>query len=717
MESLDVNRVLIEPIDVNGVSWNITNVTKALSSPKYINLSKLYMEPSLPLNEKVNFSDLIWDFSENKKAHEEKTDYIYNFQSITTLSYRIFTKRFVLREIYNDNAFTSIARTLPEVKKFVHYLENEKYIFQPSLINENVMKDFIDNKCRHLKERTKTSAVFGSLRKFLMEVELEVDGFSISKFEKLFRVDKETLEAEIEAGKTPNIPRRLLNRIIQVALNEINDSRYDSYVTISELADELGVSYTTIAKRIEKGYYYGTVIAGGKKKKHLIPIEYMNNNTNVVNKGYMEKKIEEFQKNPPPTIEERMIACMILLLSQTGMRIGEFLLLEINRLNYTQILNGEKTAPYLEFFTYKTTPSKDGKWTETFMNDISLKAYNTLISLTEDRRKEGQKALYISSKGNHYSKNQISAHIKKFFFKHQDSLGFQLLNRDQLDALPKWVISESNFYNRFKSIQRNDIGRTIYKVNPHQFRVAVVNYLKNKGVSLQWIRKHMNHLEEDMTKHYFRDEKKVRTALINRASKDGSILETNPEKISDNKIKDELMEPEFQEAYKTINKFLAKKRLNIFRDLEEIIEILVDSPINETELGFCINAVGKICERQEKLATLERWYYLKPDIPDIAYFDFTYKRLLDKLKLVEHNQVAASKNSKYYRQLEIESKALEKFYNNKFLPELEKLKEELRKHGQDVINNKYPTLAHITSNLSNIETEVEKCLIKLKLVK
>lgn len=707
----------MENLNVNGVSWNVSEVSGALFPPPVSDSSVTYFESSFVLNDKVNFADMTWDFSEKKKPHELKGDYIYTFDDITTLAYRIFTKRCVLRELFsNDNRYTSVARMLPDIKRFVKFLESERFILQPHLINERVVKVFIETKCAHWKERTRNS-MFSTLRKFFMEIELELEDFTLSSFDKILQVDEHLFNAEVETGKTPNIPSLLFKRIIQLALKDINDTRYDDYVTVAELAKKLNVDGATVRQRIKKNWYPGTVkVNYSGSGLFLIPKVYMH--TNVKSSDSAEEaRATEFIKNPSPSKEERMVACMILILSQVGMRLGEFLLLEVNRLHETKIFEGQEPAYYMEFFTYKTSLSKDGRWAETFMTDIAVKAYNTLEILTKDRRKEGQKALYATSKGGFYSKGTIDAHLKQFFFRHQDALGFETLSQEQLEKLSKWVISESDVRNRVRGMREHHIGKTICKVNSHQFRVAVANELRKKNIPLQWIRAHMNHLEEEMTQHYFRyDEKRVRVALINRASKDGSSLEMNPDNTSDSEIRKELSNPSFQDAYKTVNKFLKKNKFNIYKDLDTIIELLSDNPLNETDLGYCINAMGKICERQERLATLERWYYMKPHVPDVEYFDFTYRRLLDKLKLVEHNQAAASKNSKYVRQYEIELNALEKFYSNKFLPELTILKEELQNKGSEAISSKYPNLQDIIPNIGVIEKEAQEWLRKLKLV-
>lgn len=72
---------------------------------------------------------------------------------------------------------------------------------------------------------------------------------------------------------------------------------------------------------------------------------------------------------------DRMTSCLILIVSQIGIRRNELLVLERNRLKEIKIFNGEKSVFYLEFFTSKTTRSPRGNWTESYMNDIAVMVY------------------------------------------------------------------------------------------------------------------------------------------------------------------------------------------------------------------------------------------------------------------------------------------------------------------------------------------------------
>lgn len=598
-------------------------------------VAKDFEEYTFEISKGIYFSDDIWDFSKQDELHNRHDLYVYKFNDIEHLSYKILLKKTIMREVFvKQNRHTSCAITFADCKLFVLFLEEKYPYILPSMINNDILKEYLLDKLSHLSEKIKNRTL-SNIKKFIKEMEFEYEEIHLSDFDDVFNTINYTkISLQNELGKTPNIPRNLFNKIIQLALEDIEN-------------DDLGVL-------------------------------------------------------------DKMISCMILLLSQTGMRRGELILIEKNRLKEIAIANSEKKACYLEFLTFKTTGNKTGKWTETWLNEIGVKSYNTLSKITQ-KRSNNTPFLYTNDKGLQYNTSTFTKHVVRFFIRHQQNLNFHLLNDTELKQVQPFTITKQHIKNyQSLGLDSSYIGKTFYKVNPHQFRVAVANELKAKGISIQWIKNHMNHLEEEMTKHYFRDDKNIKETLFRRSLESGESLATKPDEVIHNEIKNELQDPKLLEAYNSINKFLKKNKLNIFKDIDEIINILKHSPIRETELGFCTKSLGILCERQEKLETFERWYYVRPQFINIDNFDFTFKRLVDKMKVVEHNKKVAKENLKHTRQYELESATINKFYIDKFLPEFNALKNEIFKGGVEKVISQYPNLKDIVMKIDEIEKENEK---------
>ena len=588
----------------------------------------LKRETSFIISENINFLNDKWDFSKYKLPNHPTNSYIFRFDEIKTTKYKILLKRMILRQISSETSFNTITVSCGTVKSFIRYLENEKFINNPELINKRILENFVGK--LKLSEKIKRRTL-GDLKKFLIEIEVDIPSFTLKEFNKVLKsYDLRRIKIQNEIGKTPNIPNLILDCIIKLALDDID-----------------------------------------------------NENLRLV---------------------DRMTSCLILIVSQIGIRRTELLVLERNRLKEIEIFNGEKSVYYLEFFTSKTTRSPRGNWTESYMNDIAVMAYRKLEFLSEDRINEGGVALYPNPKGDFYSVSNLDKSWTYFFIRHQNKLGFELLNGTEIEWVQEFFIKKSQ---RIHGISQDDIGKRVYKINPHQFRVAVANQLKNQGVSLQWIKEHMNHLEEDMTKHYFRNDKVMESTLIKRASKDGTMLETNPNLVSDEKIRFELSDPYFKEAYEAINKYLKKNKVNVYRDFKDIIKVFKETPISGSEIGFCTKAFGKLCERQERLAAMERWYYARPQIIDITLIGSTVKRLEEKLQIVNHNYKVLENNNKYQNDYQRELMALKKFYLNKFEPEFEFLKKSLENDYDSVIALD-SELEDVALNISRIEKLAEE---------
>ena len=598
----------------------------------------LYSEPDYLFRNETRFVDNIWDFSDQDKNHNNKSLYIFDFSSIESISIRILFKKTILRDIYSSNNIVKAAKSnlYAIVIKFIQYLEEEKYIFEIEQITPRILTEYINEKYKELSVRT-ISFYLGALKKFLQEAQHNNYGIKLKDFRQIFNsIDNYQIKAQIQANKTPTIPKLLLERIRKFASKDIGDEKLN--------------------------------------------------------------------------ISQRIAACMILILSHTGMRKGELFLLEADRLREETIFNKTK-VPYLEFFTYKTA-ILGGRWTVTFAREEMVSAYNTWEFLTKEaRNKHSSQYLYINEKtGKRMTDNALKRYLRVFFYRHQKKLGFNSLSKHQklqiqCEKLTKLECRYSKYY------KEKDIGKSFWYVNPHQFRVALANELKDR-VGLQWIRYHMNHLEEEMTKHYFRDDDLIKNTLFERTTPDGERLETNPQSGF---LKEELAEPELKQAYQTINKFLEKKKLKIFKDIEEILFLLKNNPLRETSVGLCTKAMGMLCERQERLEMFERWHYFSSPVTNVSAFDFTYKRFIDKAKVVKHNKTLVEKDQKYERQYILEYQSLKTFYSNCVSLELGMLQEKMKSSEEADLISLYPNLKEIVSKLEVIEREIEQWKVELEL--
>ncbi len=501
--------------------------------------------------------------------------------------------------------------------------------------------------------------------------------------------------------------------------NGISQKKYAVKEILSEIQNknkDICNNFEDIYKFLDKSDF-GLIKAQMEEGKH--PAVHKDTINKIVSLAVKDIKDNSLQ------VIDKMIACMEILLIETGMRIGEFDKLQVGKLREISISTEEEKFYYLEFITYKTTAEKDGRWTQSFMTPIAVFAYKTLEELRNEKRTlTGEKYLYVTEKGYKYRQQcSLRSHNKKFFCRHQDDLEFKKMNDSELKHYHLWIPTEKEIENGSRGmITRDDIGKNIYYVTPHQYRVTCATILYEKGYKLDWIRQHMNHLDSAMTAHYIRiDEIQKRKgyiseALVLRANKDGTALETNIDNVENSHIVKELQDVEFSKNYVIINKFLGKlsknrKILNIYKDVDQIIDILTNTnnALIETEMGFCVvNSLIKLCERQEYISSIGDAYYLGPHIPTVESLLFNYNRFKEKVKVINYNKTLYLKDERYKMQYGIEIRAMKVFVDTRLLPELDLLESEVQKNGKQDMITSYQGIKVIIDNFKNIKKEVSE---------
>lgn len=411
---------------------------------------------------------------------------------------------------------------------------------------------------------------------------------------------------------------------------------------------------------------------------------------------------------------DKMSACMIIILAETGMRIMEFQNLKSNALKSIVVKNETQSKfYYLEFMTYKTVKEVDGKLTQTFVTENVMLAYQTLQDILKERKKSPLDYLYCTTERKAYNTLTLRSHIKRFFIRHRFDLNIIKMSKSNRDCFSSLIIDE-NLVKTISWLTKDVIGEEVYYAVPHQFRVYLATDLYNKGVHLDWIRRHMNHMSTIMTEHYIRiqqEEKRKHThveTLMRRVSKAG-MLETNQDEINEEQIKKELNDEEYRKAYNDINKFLKKSKLNIYNNLDEIIALLgkTQTPIVETELGYCAHkGFLKLCKHQEYISSLDDGYSVGIMLPTLEEFAFTYQRFEEKSKIVDYNESLMMKDSRYEREYIKELKAITLFINKKVLLELDEVKKELKNKGESYVKALYPGLDNIIDNLTEVEERI-----------
>lgn len=631
----------------DGIEWESEGIKKHLNLTPLINDN---YEKRFPIAKDCYFDDEIWDFNSFNKINKPKTNFKIDFSSIS--SYKEYVKEFALRQlVFRGNRVISVKLKVNIIREFINWL-NKNNIVYIETVNSTLLQEYF--KGMNFSEKVISKKKF-TIKEFLSVIAKRQNCNFNDAHRILNKVNKEKIKQQQENCK---------HKLIPYLSTKDKISPFDKIVfhALNDLKDE-----------------------------------------NL-------------------SINRRLAACMIVILAETGMRIGEFRILEVNKIS--EIKHPiDKTKPsqhILHFITYKTTPEKDGRWTYTFVTPNALLAYKTLVDITKERRKNSKQPKYavLSEKCDIYSCNgTLWRHNKSFYYHHQDDLGFNKMNDAELKQFHIWTPTKHDLKGWMINNEK-DIGKVFYYATNHQYRVtcATILYVR-QGKKLEWIRRHMNHLSLEMTEHYIREEAKkkeqigIAKALIMRSNKSGTELEVDSNKINDQNIRNEIKDAKLRKAYKEINKFLNKlstgrKKINIKRDIKEIIDALYEKkiPLTELEMGFCtLDALEILCDRQKHLDRLED---LDIHIPTIENILISYKRYLDKKEVIEYDSKLLKENSSYKSSYDREVKYMKLFIQNRFLPELNLLESEIKMNGTSAIIEKYKDIEIIIPKLNKLKEEV-----------
>lgn len=402
-------------------------------------------------------------------------------------------------------------------------------------------------------------------------------------------------------------------------------------------------------------------------------------------------------------VHHRGTACVYVILAETGLRIGEILGLRVGSLHTTKIFSGEE-ANYL---TYSTWKREDGNNTVTtaitYINEKSRKAYDVLMEIYQPRR-EALKLDYLYMGGKYVRKSSFPYHSEKFkkiafqFFVELDSKG--LLNTVNLPEDEYPTIHRFNTTkNRLARSKRlpNEPVKSVTFPDSQQFRFHCCSVLAQKGCPLEYIKRFMSHLTDEMVRYHILPQSTPQEDMEYSLKVLREVVSGKTKILGDHKGLSE-----------KIQEFIQENHFNVEKDLETICSTLAQNiPIRQKTGGVCIKS-SKLRSCSIDAATNEFYcaYGVCPNIYHFYYMaDITYrqcKELEETIKLnIERNHI---------RQAEKERNMLLNIVTKRLLPEIEELKDVVQREGISKIYLEHPELKEIIENLDIIETEI--CLWK-----
>ncbi len=384
----------------------------------------------------------------------------------------------------------------------------------------------------------------------------------------------------------------------------------------------------------------------------------------------------------------RGIACMILILSQTGIRVGELVELKINSLKEKEISSGQTTS----FLIYETTKRTHGNSSPekviTYANEIVVFAYKTLVELYDELRKQHKSEYLFPEVASVFNKVDVG----RFYCLLDDF--FYSLNSDDFRT-----VYYTKIENPPQPLHKKGRGKDVIYIsrpNCHQFRVHACTELYNKGVPIEYIQRYMSHLTSETTSAYIRPQNTPQEDMAASIEILKGIVNGDLTPIGTDK----------KRLINGIQQFINDNHFNIEKDMDAIVNKLSEKiPIRIKAGGACIkSSLFRECSVDAKT---NEFYCAYGVCPNLFTFYYTIDVTYEKCKTLQ-DAIIINENRGCEKQVQKNKNMLKTIAQKQLLPELEELKRLLDEKGRDWILEKHPELFYILNNYSTIIKEASE---------
>lgn len=385
--------------------------------------------------------------------------------------------------------------------------------------------------------------------------------------------------------------------------------------------------------------------------------------------------------------DDRAVACVYIILSQTGLRISEIHALMRSSLQKIEV-KGVDRAYYLNVNEFKPAPKhQEAISFRTYANELTVDAFKTLCKLSAERMEETRSEFVYLPR----CKN-LPAPVRTSALKFREMLSryapFAVFAKDE--PIP--------YENLIVSTYRSSSGseRRIVYPSSKQFRVHVCTELHYTfHVPLLFIQRCMGHLSSEMQGYYVRPK--------NMASEEA---ETRQKLLVDVIRKNvTLLGGKGKEITEQIDRFIRDGNFNVENDIDSLLAFLDGKvAIRVKKSGFCVKASEyRECSRDAKTNEIFCAYDICPNLCHVYYMAAdSYEDFKLLQKTFEENH-----RNGFELQASRELKKLKAVCSQRLIPEMEDMKKKIQLRGLSAVLMDYPRLEPIIQNYDEIMEEVE----------
>ncbi len=406
-------------------------------------------------------------------------------------------------------------------------------------------------------------------------------------------------------------------------------------------------------------------------------------------------------RDPSEQYMERSFACMIIILSQLGLRPGDLLDLRVNQLKGIRLPNIKETAYFLHYTSNKPSRGLGPMYEfDMYCTELCKEAYDTLSCL-RGSHPHAATVDYLYLPYNRIKKEGLSllqrypVTIEKFNGEFQRFV-FKYLKETCSKTYVGIPQKKLAFLAGVKKLKAE--SNKLFSIpDLRQFRVRVCTGLYNKGVPLTYIKKFMGHLTEEMLGYYCRPVDMYKENLKYSSMVIQSMVGDNdyPIGVNGNAIKEKLKE------------FVTRNNYNVYSDINDIIEALGNKLVIRAKTGgVCIKTSMVPCSDDKTTNRVLCSYNLCPNVYHFFWMiDVTYTDFLTAVKAYRLNE-----ENGYVVEASRQKQIVRRIVSKRLSPELDELEKTITLRGKKSIIEQYPQLVSVIGELDIIKEEIKEWL-------
>lgn len=402
--------------------------------------------------------------------------------------------------------------------------------------------------------------------------------------------------------------------------------------------------------------------------------------------------------------KKRGLAAMLVIDSQTGLRASELSLLEANSIEEVDI--DGKIAKMIKYKIVKSVRGGNNEYINaiTYINDISFEAYKVATEVfSENRKNRNTNYLCCFPEAKlPVDTDSYRNFMKEVCIKYNKELGS---TNEKLKGTLSGEMSKSSFIldiarnNKELQATVNDFpdNQVFYYPLVHQYRNTVVVGLLRRDVKLEFVRRYMGHLSEEMTAAYAES---YDTDMQENLAVSESTLST----IISGEAK--LLGPSADRLTAGINAWIESHQLNVATDMDEIIEGLEKVvPIRAKRGGVCIKG-SKLTNACSIDVQTDEFMCAVGLCSNICHFYFNADESYADYKEAMATYTFNKENG-FTRQTEKEYTKVTYILRNRLGPEMVELVKEIKQIGEQEVLKRHPNLEEVLNNIEEIKEIVD----------